>query len=528
MQNEHPKVIGLIRVSTKGQAEDDRGGIPRQKEVIRQIVAAKKLTLVDTIEVNDVSGTEVRHCPEIMGILAKLHDQTIQGIVVADFDRFMRPDSLGKIGLLDIFEETKSLLYFNGGEIDFSTDSGFLTAGFQALIAGNEIRTFKRRVQGAKEELRKQGKCPNSAITFPKGVTYNRPEGVWEYTTDIAIVQEAFRLVDEEHITNYHELERRTGIHHRALHNTLRNPIYIGIRFIDKKRSAVKNPSKNGRQADRKKISRLPHEIINVRVIDKPAVDPDRFERVQGIIKGIRKCWSSSRINPSTRLLTGVGRCGQCGSLLYGTSGGGKVRQKPAYYLCKKNWYLFRKTSGGCEMGNIRQDLTDQAVISWVAEKLSDKGILEGIADNHLSNQESSSAVTVASVADLDKELESIEKKKNRLHKGWLDGRFTDKEHDDLLKELTDEKSRLSSLSSRTSYPEKTEVEKRLLLLVKGALAFARIQDRMKQKTVIQQLFDEIHISNDGIKGFKIKPQFNVSVCNEGIHTGRGSSPPQA
>src|SRR5262249_13434304 len=152
---------------------------------------------IKTIEVNDVSGTEVRNCPEIAAILDDLRSHTIRGVVVADFDRFMRPDSFAKFGLLDIFEETKTILYYQGSRIDLSTDIGFLNAGFNALIAGNEIRTFKRRVQGAKEELRKQGKCPNAAITVPTGVRFNRDEDRWEYTDGVKVVQEAFRLVDE-------------------------------------------------------------------------------------------------------------------------------------------------------------------------------------------------------------------------------------------------------------------------------------------------------------------------------------------
>ncbi|MEI8352143.1 MAG: hypothetical protein WCG36_07510, partial [bacterium] len=65
----------------------------------------------------------------------------------------------------------------------------------------------------------------------------------------------------------------------------------------------------------------------------------------------------------------------------------------------------------------------------------------------------------------------------------------------------------------------RTDIEKRLSCLVKGALAFSRITDRLKQKAVIQQLFAEIHIGGDGITGFKLRPQFDADVCKDGSHT---------
>ena len=529
MRDERPRVIGLVRVSTKGQADDDRAGVPRQREVIRQIVACEKLDCIKTIEVNDVSGTEVRNCPEIVAILDDLRSHSIHGIVVADFDRFMRPDSLTKFGLLDIFEETRTVLYFQGSRIDFSTDSGFLTAGFNALIAGNEIRTFKRRVQGAKEELRKQGKCPNAAITLPTGVAYDRKNEAWGYTPEVVQVKEAFRLVDEEHVTNYRELERRTGIHHRTLHNILRNPIYVGVRLIDKKRGAEKYASEDGRQSDRRKVKRLPHEVIRIPVIEEPAVDLARFKRVQIDLGGKKTAWSSARSTPSPRLLTGVGCCGECGEVLYCSSNGGKIRRKPGYYICRRNYYLYRSQTGGCHMRNLRQDTTDEIVISWIADRLTDRQVLKGILANYLGTQKSSVAESGRGVADVQKALDAIEQKRNRLHRGWIDGRFTDQEHDSMRQELDTAEQRLAALAARLpNSPARTDIEKRLALLLKGALAFARIQDRLKQKVVIQQLFAEIHVGNDGIKGFKIRPQFDADVCEDGSHTRRDSWRPRA
>ncbi|MEI8352377.1 MAG: recombinase family protein, partial [bacterium] len=421
MRDERHKVVGLIRVSTKEQADDDRAGIARQREVIAHTVLVKRLDLVSTIQLDDVSGTNVRHCSEIVELLSLVEKKNIQGVVLADLDRLLRPDRFEDFSLLQVFQDSGAILYCGDQEINLASDSGYLLAGVQALLSGNELRTIKRRINGAKEEKRKQGKCPNAAITIPTGVTYDRKAEKWGYTSEVVKVQEAFRLIDEENITNYRDLERKTGIHHRTLHNILRNPIYIGIRCIDKKRGTQKYASENGRQSDRKKVKRLPHEIIKVPVMEQPAVDPARFNRVQAILGNKKTSWSSSRSAPSQRLLTGVGHCAACGELLYCSSSAGKTRRQPGYYICRRNYYLYRPQTGGCPMKNIRQDKTDEAVIRWVAEKLTDRQVLDGILANYIGTQKSSNTESAQCVADVQEALDAIEQKRQRLNHGWLD-----------------------------------------------------------------------------------------------------------
>jgi hypothetical protein len=56
-------VIELIRVSTEGQAGDDRAGIPARRAVNRRTAQSHSLEIVRTIEMADVSGTAVLRAP---------------------------------------------------------------------------------------------------------------------------------------------------------------------------------------------------------------------------------------------------------------------------------------------------------------------------------------------------------------------------------------------------------------------------------------------------------------------------------
>ena len=53
------RVVELVRVSTEGQASEDRAGIPAQRAVNRRTAAQQGLEIVQTIEITDVSGTAV-------------------------------------------------------------------------------------------------------------------------------------------------------------------------------------------------------------------------------------------------------------------------------------------------------------------------------------------------------------------------------------------------------------------------------------------------------------------------------------
>ena len=53
------KCIELIRVSTEGQAADDRASIPAQRAINRRTAANYGLDIVKSIEISDVSGASV-------------------------------------------------------------------------------------------------------------------------------------------------------------------------------------------------------------------------------------------------------------------------------------------------------------------------------------------------------------------------------------------------------------------------------------------------------------------------------------
>ena len=526
------RVVGLIRVSTKEQAEDDRGGIPRQREVIRGIVAARDLTLVgDPVEINDVSGTDVRRCPEILRILGDLRSGAASGVVVADFDRFIRPDTLGKFGMLDVFEETGATLYYQGGEVDFSGDTGFLNAGFQALIAGNEIRTFKRRVQGAKEEKRKQGKCPSSSITLPLGVSYDRKDERYFYDDDIRKVQEAFRLLDEGACQSVAAVARQVGLTPRGMAIVLRNPVYIGVRRYTHRRGNDKYVRADGRQAGRKKVRRPPDEVITVRVIDEPAVAEDRFQRVQRILQEGRSAWETGRKAGRIHLGSGILRCGACGAGMNcksGTRRGG--RKKRGYYVCKHNDAYWRRRGKSCAQPNVPEEEMEVLIVEFVSSRLADPVFLKSVVQHHIDMLQDAASEQAVAVKARQQQVRKLELRLEKMEELFYAGGFrTPKEYICKRDEAEQELQLARVALSANRNVSVASLEPTIRRIVKGALAFHRITDRAAQRGVLLSLVSTITVKGREITGFAPRLQgAHADVCERYTHTGRGSWPPQA
>ena len=525
-------VVALLRVSTAEQAGDDRAGLGRQREVVNRTVKSRGLNCLREIVLSDVSGTNVRNCPEVIGFLEEIREGKIQGVVVADLDRLVRPANIDELALLQVFQDTGAIIYSGDQEIDLSSDSGYLMGGIQALLAGHELRLIKRRMQGAKEIKRREGKCPGSKITLPTGVGYDRDREKYYYTADIHKVVEAFRLMDEDGLRNLCEIGRRVGIQNRTLSNQLRNPIYAGYRQYLQKRGA-KYPSTNGRQSGRKKVQRAENEVIRVRVIEPPAVSQDRFDRVQQMLGTVKHIWSARRDTGSeVRLGVGVARCGVCGDLLFCSSGKRAGRTHSlGYYTCKRNYYLYKAKTGGCDQRNMRQKDVETALTGFVSTHLTDHRIVSAIL-NHANDREreASSCASQADSGGMAKQIVELKRKRARLLAAYEEAAIDLAVYRQRTKQLDAEIKSLEAALLHNNCQQKNHMDRREFVrkVVLGATAFARASTDRQKKAALCQLFAEVKVSSEGVTGFRLMPQFHVGVCDSGIPSGRDSSPPPA
>jgi DNA invertase Pin-like site-specific DNA recombinase len=286
-----------MRQSTEEQSREDHGraGLGRQREVLNRLIAGGGYDVVKEYALVDVSGTDVvERTPEFKELLSLIVTGTVQAVLVSDISRLMRVESWESLAAFDVFTRHRCIIVAENQTIDFTGPEGFLTGGIFTLVAGHQRMEMLRKINAAKEILRRSGKNPSAAHTLPRGLKFCRIKQEFSYDPDeVGKVQEAFRLLDPTGgdgagVRNLAEVARRIGWKRTGLRGNLQNEAWLGFRVYDEKRDAsVKRGGRDGRQGSRPKVARQPHEVVRIKFTDSPAVDAARFARVQEVLNEI-------------------------------------------------------------------------------------------------------------------------------------------------------------------------------------------------------------------------------------------------
>ncbi|MEY4245760.1 MAG: hypothetical protein RLZZ245_3345, partial [Verrucomicrobiota bacterium] len=417
-------------------------------------------------------------------------------------------------------------IYCDGSIHDYATDNGIFFSQMQTLMGGDNLRKIKKQMQDGKEAVRKRGGCPSSEITLPRGVAYDRKTEVWSFDDkEVAAVQEAFRLMDEEGKTNISDIAKTVGIQNRTLHNLLRNPIYTGWRVYDKKRGEEKYYKPNGNQTDRKKIVR--DEPIRVKVIQEPAVTQERFDRVQAILENTGTKWRSERVTVEINLGTGIAVCGHCGRRLYAGSGKRKEgKDRVGYYYCAGNDYLNRRKGTSCPQVNIPKPVLDETLVKFAAQHLASEEFITKLAEKLHAPVKESTRPT------LEKKLANIERRKKRIIDAYESEVIELAELKSRKAELENEAGTLTRLiQSETERNRiREQADDSLHLLVTACIGFARLTHKAEQRDALRTLFAKVAFENEAIVGCEILIPGIRPVCSTeiGIRRDRDSSLPRA
>ena len=429
-------VIELIRVSTEGQAGEDRSGIPAQRDVNRRTVKANGLTVVRSFEIVDVSGAEVLSSPQMQELLRLMESPDIHGVVTKEFSRLMRPEKFTDYALLQHFIDTATVLYLPDGPIDLASKSGRLLGTIRAAVAGLERREILDRMNDAKESMRRAGKHAGGESSLPYGVSYS-PKSGWFYTADAEKARAAFRLFLSGE-TSYTSLSQKLHIPRTNVRFILENPIYTGWRVYREKRDAsvagyVSRPA--GLQGYRRKIRRVPDDIIRVRVLDGIVSEED-FNQVQQIIELKRqKHWRSYAGTPSRYTYNGFLICGDCMNLLYTHT------SKDEFYICKsRNTREARvRAARGlvpCSNGYVLRKKLEPKIDYLLGEKLRDPEFLSRVVDEFNEGRHNTAGIANAEQSVIDKKLEALNAKRNRILEAFFDGTIDKTERDSRIAEV--------------------------------------------------------------------------------------------
>jgi DNA invertase Pin-like site-specific DNA recombinase len=356
--------------------------------------------------------------PEIQELIRLMQSPDIAGVVAREFSRLMRPENFEDFALLQVFADTKTVLYLPEGPLDLSNKTGRLMGTIRAAIAGMERTEILERVWTAKEEKRRRGELAQSKIVLPWGVGYD--DGHFFYKPEAELVREAFRqfLAGNQ---SYLQLSKLLGVTPRGMHVVMRNPIWTGWRVIDKKRdssSAGRYTVANGRQADRKKIARAPEDVIRVQVIAEPLISEETFQAAQRImdLKQARH-WRSQPNLEHRFTYNGFLTCSVCEEQVH------TALARKDYYVCKG-----RRTNHACATKYMARERLEATLDALFAEQLTSESFLQhciGEMETRLAGDEST--VRTQRMAG---SIASLREKRTRVVDAFFEGVIEREERD--------------------------------------------------------------------------------------------------
>ncbi len=421
--------------------------------------------------------------PEIHELIELMQSPDIHGVVAREFSRLMRPENFSDYVLLQAFVDSKTVLYLPDGPIDLGSKSGRFMGAIRAAMAGMERTETLERIWTAKEEKRRRGELAQSQIVLPWGVGYEGKRGFF-YKPEAERVREAFRqfLAGNQ---SYSQLAHLVGVTPRGMHLILRNPIWIGLRVIDKKRdtsAAGRYPSKNGRQADRRKIARSPDEVIRVRVIQEPLMSETDFHAVQRIMDLKQKKHWRSRVDYEHRFTyNGCLTCSRCEEPIH------TALARRDYYACKG-----RRAAHTCTTKYMARERLEAILDDLFSERLLRPSFLEHCVDELIRRSESSESVV--RVHRLTSEIEKSRRKRDRVIDSFLDGILSREERDGRLVAI----DRDIQISQEMLMHERPSVSPDLRVLSEALAPLAewRYWSREQKRNVLAALVPDIRVAD--------------------------------
>ena len=174
MSSEQRRAAIYLRISQ--DRENTRLGVDRHREDAEALVAARRWSVVDVYEDNDVSGKGNKKRPAFERLLNDVESGLIDVVVAQEWPRLERNRADG-VRIIEAAQCHHVLLTFaKGSDIDCTTAAGRLSADMFSAIARNEIEVKAERQSRAQRQRAEQGRPP-------KGV---RPVG---YATNGDVVE---------------------------------------------------------------------------------------------------------------------------------------------------------------------------------------------------------------------------------------------------------------------------------------------------------------------------------------------------
>ncbi len=410
-----------MRVSTKGQADDDKDGLPRQLEDIEEFCKPNGLTLeglnvVEHFRLTGISGSYVDRSPQFQRMLKRLEEPDIDGIVVAEIDRLFRPAYLSSNKIFEPFEQHEKTIYCRLGALKPWTQEGMATIGLWGMVAGIEKRNIRERMKRGKDKSRRNPNRVSDPLPFfVEAEPIDDAGNVrFKYNDQADRLALAFKRYDNGDTLRQIGIDLGFGSV-AALRVALKNHWALGFKQAIHHRDYGKQRRTNadGELMDAtRRVKRAEPILTRTNLADSPLIEKRLFDRVQIKLDSNHRSWETKKSRANTFLGSGLLLC-SCGEKMYHKMD--NRPNKPNYYRCSTN----SNEKVSCGAPTLNAAVVDHEIMFSVMSYFNDPKVIERNIRQHQSTE--SRSLVESQIAVAEKLVGQLRTKLNRAVKNSIE-----------------------------------------------------------------------------------------------------------
>lgn len=527
----HPNgelAYGYLRVSSAGQADEDRSGLPRQIMNVHEAAVKHGLKIPwEYLFADDDSGFEFANRPDLSRLRQeyKSSRRRANAVVVEHLDRLSRNADWHQGYLLDEMRQ------YGVQAVFWKEFTSRIERAVMGAIAQDGMEQAKQRMAEGNLHKARSGRVTARTPAYGYKLVDSRGrEGeAAKKDTHYAIREDQAQVVRKifhwmlegsslrsiaEWLHGRYPTPRGGAYWNaRKIWLMIKNPVYKGDYFANTWKQVkvpvnVNTASLTGGTVKTiiRKDPRPKEEWIKVQV---PAiVSVQEWEMANKILE--KNAQMSRRNGKAQYLLTGLVKCACCGRIYAGKR---RLRTGISGEVLKTTWYLCSSRQGsypkiareqiGCTQGDISGRILEEAVWSVVYQVLLHPEILIDVLEREFHGDRNEQVSR--QIAFLESQMASSKTEDEKLYKAYVAGVFNEVEYAGRRKMIKDNQQKLNmelrQLHENLISPERFEKQKQeILLICERATANGLAHDAPFEvrRNIIKAIVEKIVLDVDG------------------------------
>lgn len=526
----HPNgelAYGYLRVSSAGQADEGRSGLPRQIMNVHEAAVKHGLKIPwEYLFADDDSGFEFADRPDLSRLRQEYKSarRRANAVVIEHLDRLSRNADWHQGFLLD------ELRQYGLAAVFWKEFTSRIERAVMGAIAQDGMEQAKQRMMEGNVHKARSGRVTARTPAYGyklvdskgrEGETAKKDTHYAIREDQARVVQKIYRWMVEgnslrkiaEWLNRKYPPPKRSAYwNSRLVWLIVKNPVYKG-EYHAHTWKQVKVPvashtiSLTGGAVRTivRKVPRPPEEWIKVTV---PAiVSVQEWEMANKILE--KNAQMSRRNAKDQYLLTGLVKCACCGRSYNGrrrlsASQAGK-EWRTTWYVCSSNTGAYPNAAReriGCTQGNISGLILEEAVWSVVYQVLLHPEILLDVLEREFHGDRNEQVSR--QIAYLESQIVTSKNEDEKLYKAYVAGVFNEVEYAGRRKMVKDNQQRLAAelrqMSENLISPERLERQKQEILLIcrhATANGLAKNAPFEVKRNVIKAIVEKIVVNVD-------------------------------